>query len=176
MSARILEGLPPYGPAAIPFPAEWGTRGHEGLVVEFTLADGQAWTGNFRPGLGELVEVLSHPNGADYLVISSGALWCVNQVAREAHEISGVVDAVWALGEAEGMGSLVFSRQGISLFMLGREGIVWRTRRIAWDGIRHVAISDHTLTGEAYDIDDSWRPFRVDLPTVRVTGGVPFDE
>lgn len=64
--------------------------------------------------------------------------------------------------------------QGISLFLLGREGVIWHTGRIAWDGIRRVVISGGILTGEACDINDSWRPFRVDLQTGYVAGGVLF--
>jgi hypothetical protein len=47
---RILPGLPPYGPTAVPFPASGQGRHRVGLVVEIDDPQGDTWTGNFQRG------------------------------------------------------------------------------------------------------------------------------
>ena len=42
VTAKILSGLPPYGPLATTFPSEWGRLAREGIVVEFK-AEAGAW-------------------------------------------------------------------------------------------------------------------------------------
>jgi hypothetical protein len=58
---RVLAGLPPYRALAVPFPRSWAAAAREGLVVEFTGEDGFAWVGNFRPGIGRLMEEFVGP-------------------------------------------------------------------------------------------------------------------
>ena len=168
-SFRTLPGLPPYGPRAVCFPAEWGSRGQEGLVVEFGSPGGQTWVGNFKPGLGGVDGVLLHPNRAEVLVMAAGSVWSVDPLSRDAIELAGAVDRTWPVNDPEGV---IFSEQGLAFLRLGPRGILWRTRRISWDGFRHIELSEHALTGEAWSaIDDSWIPFSVDLRTGAVTGG-----
>ena len=110
-SATILAGLPPYGPMAAAFPAEWGLRGHEGTVVEFKTTTGD-WVGNFEPGLGGLEFAGFHPNGVDAIVIAAGDLWAVNAQARSAQRL---LPALNALLEVQNPMGWIFSRQGIAL-------------------------------------------------------------
>jgi hypothetical protein len=168
-SFRKLPGLPPYGPHAVAFPSDWGARGHEGLVVEFTSPNGQTWIGNFKPGLGSIDGVLPHPDGVQVLVMAAGSVWCVDPIRRYAIELATAVDAMWPVDNPLG---LIFSLQGLAFLRVGPRGILWRTRRISWDGFRHIEMSGPALAGEAWcPGDDSWIPFIVDLHTGHVTGG-----
>jgi len=169
---RRLPGLPAYGPMAIGFPPEWGTLGREGLVVEFAVADGTIWAGNFRPGLGGLNDVRSHPNENDVLVTSAGALWQVNPQTVSAKQIAPAIFEVWRLNES---GDLLFNDQGVAFLRLGPSGIVWHTRRISWDGFRGLHLDSKVLIGEAWSpIENNWLSFVVDLKTGHVYGGSLF--
>jgi hypothetical protein len=164
-----LNGLPTYGPMAIGFPQEWGSRGREGLVVRFTMAEGATWVGNFRPGIGGLDDVRSHPDGRQVLVFSAGALWCVDPESRTADEIEPAVFSVW---EIDGFSDLLLDNQGLTLARLGPSGVVWSTRRISWDGFRNVRFEAGRLVGEAWTFDgDRWLPFSVALEDGQVDGG-----
>jgi hypothetical protein len=168
-SFRKLPGLPPYGPRAVSFPKEWESRGQEGFVVEFASPSGQKWVGNFKRGLGGVDGVLRHPNGAEVLVMAAGSVWSVDPYTGDGIELAVAVDGTWPVNNPEGV---IFSLQGLAFLRLGPSGILWRTRRISWDGFRHIELSEHALTGEAWSaIDDSWIPFSADLHTGVVTGG-----
>jgi hypothetical protein len=171
-SARILPGLPPYGPIATAFPSEWGRVGREGTVVEFATDEGK-WVGNFRPGLGGLTFASLHPNKLDMVVISAGDLWVVRPRDRTALQTLLAIDAILEVRNPEGW---VFSRQGLALARLESNGFMWHTRRLSWDGFDQLHISGEELRGLAWSpVDDKWCPFSVELKTGKSTGGSYFD-
>jgi len=122
-SVRLLQGLPPYGPLATAFPAEWGRVGREGTVVEFKMEAG-TWVGNFRPGPGGIDFAELHPNKRDAVIVAAGDLWVVNPVRRSAECLLPAIDAALDVRDPDGW---VFSRQGLALARLGSEGLVWHT-------------------------------------------------
>lgn len=167
-SYRRLPGLPPYGPPAIGFPPEWGSLGREGLVVEFVPANGSVWVGNFRPGLGGIDAVRSHPNGREVLIMSSGALWSVDPETRTVEEMASAILGVWTVGSED----LLLNDQDLAFIRLGRVGVVWHTRRISWDGFDNLQLEEEKVIGEAWSpIEDRWLPFSVNLDTGIVDGG-----
>jgi hypothetical protein len=169
----VLSGLPPYGPPATAFPAEWGRLGREGTVVEFETEAG-TWVGNFQPGLGGLQFVALHPNRRDAVVIAAGDLWVVNPDARTAERLLPAIDAALEVQDPDGW---VFSRQGLALARFGPEGLIWHTRRLSWDGFDQLSIAHGEVKGLAWSpIDDTWHPFRVNLGTGGSTGGSVADE
>ena len=138
-------------------------------MVEFIDSQGRAWTGNFAPGLGSVSTVLPHPDGRRVLVAAEGALWSVDPDARVGEELSGAVDALWPIREPDGF---VMSRQGLAFLRLGPSGVLWRTRRLSWDGFDQIRLDESTLSGLAWNpLDDRWDPFTVDLATGASTGG-----
>jgi hypothetical protein len=172
MVFRILAGLPPYGPLAMPFPTEWGRLGREGFVIEFTDSAGDRWTANFRPGLGGLNGVGPHPDGRHVLVFAGGDAWSVDPDQREAVLVGNAIDAQWVVP-----GGLVLSRQGLAFLRLAASGTLWHTRRLSWDGFQNVLIHGETLTADAWSpLDDSWVPCWVDLASGRSHGGSYFEQ
>lgn len=163
---QVLEGLPPYGEPAVSFPITW--RAREGLVVEFVTATGEKWVGNFRPGLNGIDGVLDHPNGQDVLVFSGGDAWPVNPQTRAADKVESCVDGIWPVSEPEGV---VLSIQGLAFMRLHSQGQLWRTRRLSWDGLRHIVLSASELSGEAWALGEAWLPFVVNLATGQAHGG-----
>jgi hypothetical protein len=65
---------------------------------------------------------------------------------------------------------LVFGN-GLWFEALSVGGIRWRARRVSWDGMRNVTMVGSRITGEALDLDESWRAFSIDLNTGAATGG-----
>jgi len=117
-AARILSGLPPYGPMPTTFPPEWGYLGREGTVVEFKTEEG-VWVGNFQPGLGRLQFAGLHPDGLNVIVIAAGDLWIVNPGERTAVRMLPSLEAILEVHYPEGW---LFSRQGIAPQGLVRRG------------------------------------------------------
>jgi hypothetical protein len=119
--------------------------------------------------LGGLSDVRWHPDQRAVLAISAGALWHVDPQSRSAREIAPAIQAVW---DIDGKGDLLFDNQGLELFRLGPSGIVWRSRRLSWDGFQGIRLEDEKVVGEAWSpIEDRWIPFSVDLATGRTEGG-----
>lgn len=148
-SYRVLKGLPAYGPMAISFPESRARFGREGFVVEFNNEYGSSWVGNFLSGSSGECNVMWHPDGLHVLVFTEGDLWSVDPISKTAGELAGGCSAVWPLDS----GDLLIQESGLYFFRLGREGIVWHTSRISWDGFQNVRIESNKLRGEA------WSPF-----------------
>ncbi len=168
-SYRVLKGLPAYGPMAISFPESRAKFGREGFVVEFNNEDGSSWVGNFLSGSSGECNVMWHPDGLHVLVFAEGDLWSVDPFSKTAEELAGGCSAVWPLDS----GDLLIQESGLYFFRLGREGIVWRTSRISWDGFQNVRIESNKLMGEAWSPfgEDVWIPFIVDIETGVHEGG-----
>jgi hypothetical protein len=69
-------------------------------------------------------------------------------------------------------GVVVFANY-TELVAYGASGMKWRTKRLAWDGLKVIAVGDRTLVGEYWDIpEEGMRRFEVDLLTGAASGGV----
>jgi hypothetical protein len=54
----------------------------------------------------------------------------------------------------------------------GRDGALWRTRQLSWDGLRSLRVEDGDLVGEGGTFaGDRWIGFRVDLASGTAVGG-----
>jgi hypothetical protein len=154
---------------ALPFPPQWGRGAREGLVVGFDRTDGTNWVGNFEPGIGGTDDVMAHPNGTDVLVVSSGQLFRVNPNTQDVVRLAPAVFGVWVLVNPP---RLLFNNQDLEFLCVGREGLLWATQRISWDGFRELRLDHETVEGEAWSpLDDRWSPFRVNLADGSVVGG-----
>ncbi|MBE0573057.1 MAG: hypothetical protein IH618_16055 [Ignavibacteriaceae bacterium] len=168
---KQLKGLPPYGPMAISFPKEWGKKGQEGMVVEFQT-DKETWVGNFRQGLGKVDLVQFHPNKSNAIVIAAGDLWLVDADQHTAENILSWINQAIEVNNPEGW---IFSLQDLAFARFGLKGIIWRTKRLSWDGFKDVCIENNNLVGYAWDLSQ-WCFFEVDLATGNSMGGVYYDE
>jgi hypothetical protein len=166
---RLLPGLPAYGEIPRSFPASWGRLGSEGVAVAFEPRSGGAWTGNFAPGMGGVSDVQPHPDRRRVLVFAAGDAWEVDAETRSAELVLEGVMALWPVDAPNG---LVVDQDGLSFARLGPGGVVWRTRRLSWDGFSSVQVGDGGIRGVAWDaVSDGWLPFEVDLATGESRGG-----
>jgi hypothetical protein len=167
---EILPGLPPYGAPAKPFTAtEHGTH-TEGFVVRFHTSSGKEWVGNFVGGSEGCSTTLEHPNGKWIVVISRGQGYVIDPETEALVET--LADTIQDVVPCREIGGVVFGN-GLGFVAIGPEGVLWRTRRIAWgDGVQNVRIENGTLLGEALDpMNECWTPFEVDVQSGRQIKG-----
>lgn len=164
---RILDGLPPYGPPAEPFSATGQGLHSEGLVVEFTGEDGGAWVGNFQCGISGVDRVICSPSNAMLIVIAGGQAYVVDPATRGCVRTFGSqIEDVFELADRLVIGN------GLWFEATDGERLLWRSRRVSWDGMRNVRMDGEVIVGEAYDPSrDGWSPFQVDIETGDVLGG-----
>lgn len=163
---ELLPGLPPYGPAAKPFPVS-GYRAHsQGLVVQFVSEKVGKWVGNFQPGLTNFSGAYEHPDGRHVVVVSGGDTYVVDPDTQTAEDFRGMVESVTPVPEKN---ALLFA-EGIYLSLIGPRGR-WRTKRLSWDGIRNLSVAGDFATGEGWRYDETWHKFMVSLDTGALNGG-----
>jgi hypothetical protein len=164
---RVLDGLPPYGPPAEPFSTTGQGLHREGLVVEFTTSDARSWVGNFQRGMTNLDVVVSSPTGATAIVVAGGQAYVVDPESRTCvRTFGGQIEHVFEFEDRA-----VFSN-GLWLEATDCERLLWRTRRLSWDGMMNVRVDGEKIVGDAYDpMNDTWMPFSVDLTNGEVVGG-----
>lgn len=105
-TAKILSGLPPYGPMATAFPPEWGRLGREETAVEFR-AEAGARVGNFQPGLGGLDPAGHHADGRHAVVVSAGDLWVVDLNDRTAKRLLPALEAAFHVHDGSEAGEVL---------------------------------------------------------------------
>lgn len=168
-TVRILPGLPAYGPAAEPFPSNGIGAHREGVVVEFEGHDGQTWVGNFQPGATSY-NVVFDTFGTDRpVVVAGGRAYVVDVSARKVTEQFGeTID--WAL-ELPDRRLIVFA-DGIGFAARNRDGVVWKSGRVSWDGMRDLTHEGRVVRGYAYSwLNDDYKSFELDLDSGEFTGG-----
>lgn len=164
---RVLDGLPPYGAMPEQFSATGQSRHREGFVVEFTPSDAPTWVGNFQRGSTSLDVVLASCSDTTVTVIAGGRAYVVHPGSRSCARTFG--DQIVQVFELVDLA--VFSN-GLWMEATDGELLVWRTRRLSWDGMRDAHVDGGKIVGDAYDpMSDTWTSFTVDLATGEVEGG-----
>ena len=164
---RVLDGLPPYGAMPEQFGATGQSMHREGFVVAFSPSEAPMWVGNFQRGSTSLDVVLVSRSDATVTVIAGGLAYVVDPGSRSCIRTFGDrIEQVFELGDLA-----VFSN-GLWMEATDGERIVWRTRRLSWDGMRNAHVDGEKIVGDAYDpMEDIWTRFTVDLATGEVEGG-----
>ncbi len=163
---KVLNGLPPYGPPAKPFPVSGYRFYSEGYVIEFNGGTAGAWVGNFQPGLTEFSGAYEHPDGKHILVVSGGDIYIVDPELQTAEDIGGMVESVTSVPELK---ALLFA-EGTHLSLIGLHR-QWRTRQLSCDGIRDLSITGNFAVGEGWQHGNTWHKFSVSLDTGDLEGG-----
>ena len=170
----VLPGLPGDGPRPIGFSPDGHGLHREGHVVEFHPSGSTHWVGNFGGGVASLNAVLDHPNGRHILVVSRGQGYLIDLVSRELTSLLAAdVTLVRPLPATQEILAATFT----NLELVDAAGLIWRSRRISWDGIDILRVSGSVVTGQAWrPFDDSWHEFRLDLISRIVEGGSYADQ
>ncbi len=140
----------------------------EGLVVKFFPSTGASWVGNFIDGECGISTVIDHPNGKSVIAISGGLGYIVDPEHQTL--LGSIAGCIWHVTKYQGENLLIFG-DNCGFEAIGESGIVWKTRRIAWDEMRNIRLIGSTIYGEARELDDSWTPFEVDAKTGQLLKG-----
>lgn len=165
---EILNGLPPYGPSPVPFSSTGQGTHREGFVVKFRPTKAEQWVGNFQPGLTSFHKVLVHPNHKYFVVVSGGEAYVVDPVTHSlVANFGGSIETAF---EIPSQNAVLFSN-GLWFELLGPSGLMWKTRRLSWDGMRNLQVLPSSVVGEGWCFDETWHRFSVELSDGKATGG-----
>lgn len=148
--------------------------GGDGVMVRVVPEEGTSWLGTFafgRTGKSGLTKVLSMPNPYSLCVVSRGAGYLVSvQTPATWEEVRAT--PVTDVRTIPAAGLVVFANF-TELVAHGVEGVRWRTRRLTWDSMKIVEVTDEKIIGKYWDIrSESVRTFEVDVLTGHDWGGV----
>ena len=142
----------------------------EGFVVRFFRSDGTSWVGNFANGWTNFSFIEGFQETDLVIVLAKGQGYIMSSESSIPIQIFGV-DINWMQSIDK---ELVAFTNGLCVGTINKNGQIWTSERISWDGIKDVSCKGYLLEGLSYDptrsIDD-WIPFTVDLETKQITGG-----
>ncbi|QHS61111.1 glycosyltransferase family protein [Chitinophaga agri] len=168
MRYKMLASLPVYGalPVAIP-----DTFYSVGFPVQFFIADGTDWVGNFAPGDTNFDGVYSFRQSENILVIAGGSGYVIHPDSKTAVASCGSdIENLFVLED----GRMVL-HQRMSLMVFETDGTCWKTARISWNGLKDVHVKGNVVSGLAMaygsNYDKQWVEFRYDIDSRILTGG-----
>jgi hypothetical protein len=169
MKFEILSGLPTSGDWPEQFSATGMGTHREGTVVKFYPDTQPAWVGNFQRGMTGLSAAIEHPNGTHAIVVANGQGYVVDVANRQMIEcFGGIIDSMFRVPNQ----NVIIFGDCTNFLAYGPNGILWRSGRVSWDGIRSVTVKDRELVGEAWTpMGETWKPFAVDVTSGVVRGG-----
>ncbi len=144
------------------------------LWFVFMSDDGDEWAGAFRQGFNSLWSAIVSGDDHHFYVLSGGVAYCLDADVRDVTAIlRGLYTSVIAI---PGTSDAAFADSN-DVTIAGPSGLIWRTGRLAWDGVRFVSATPSRVTGVAETghgpADD--RTFQIDLVTRSFTGGYTKD-
>lgn len=138
--------------------------GKDGILISI-YPHRDKWLGTFY---GEVLsskslnKVLSWPDPDKICVVSLGTGFIVDVNNPEKFEIVDLVPLLQVISSKE-HGLIIFASY-TNLIAYNRNGVLWKTNRISWDGLKITGLSESFLEGEYQDIrSDSDVNFKVNL-------------
>jgi hypothetical protein len=173
-TCEVLDELPG-GPAGRRYVFPLGApAGQDGVLLRVQPDHGEPWIGMFafgKVGKTGFDGVLAMPDPDKVCVVARGAAYIVRASDPTAWEPVGM-SPVTDVRAAKAAGLVIFADY-TELLAYSESGVKWRTKRLAWDGLKIVAVDDRTIVGEYPDLGgDETRRFEVDLATGTARGGV----
>ncbi len=172
---NILTELPAITGDHYYYPSGSKTGGKDGLMIKFTSSDGSSWIGTFSWGTrttkGVKTGIFTYPDPNKVCVVACGIAFVVDvSDPRKFKEIN--VFPVTSVVSIPARGILVLSSQ-TKLYAYGASGLVWETKRLAWDELKITDVGDDELKGMVWDIQsEEYIPFHVDLESGHHIGGI----
>jgi hypothetical protein len=147
------------------------------LLLEVTRPDGNSWTGGVRaggPSVGSPhTGIHATPASDRTLVVARGDAYLIDVGKPALYEVVATGGPV--------VGVKPIARENVLLLAtpwtvtgIGRDGVLWTTRRLAIDGLRLDESEAGRVAGVADPHDLEPRDFVIDLRTGSHEGGTPF--
>jgi hypothetical protein len=166
-AAEVLDDPPSPNELVIAIPPEGSGSGRNRVFIRIGLGDA-AWIGRFEIGDMSVGSITMMPDDRHLFVSAKGAGYIIDLRSRTLVEEIGNDVARVLLDEARTF--FVVDHAGTSLEAFGKNGRLWKSGVISSGGFREMAITDHSLIGEARHAS-GWTDFSVDL----ASGEVRFD-
>lgn len=136
-------------------------------VVHFWSKDGKDWVGNFH-GIDKqyFTGVVLWPKVDHLCIVSGGAAYVVKMNDPDTFEelsIGPITDALYDLNT-----NIVVFASFTNIYGFGERGFLWKTPRMAIDGIKIKEISNGIILGISNNIDEGV-PFSLDVKTGKPT-------
>jgi len=171
---ELLTETPGISPPHYYFPGATTRGGRDGVLVEVRPERGLAWLGTFAFGQVTprgVVGVFATPDPQRLCVVSNGEGYLVSVMAPtewEAVRATPIIDVRPVLAQ----GIIVFADY-TTLVAYGQTGMKWKTKRLTWESLRIVEVTDALIRGEFWDIrSEGTTSFVVDLVTGMHEGGI----
>jgi hypothetical protein len=165
-----LRDIPGSGGLNVPLfyiPKPKGRLEHDGLWLKFHAARAKTWVGVFAygyPSPPAFSRVFSSPDLDKAYVVANGRGFLVTPSAPEKCEVLAALPVleVRSIPEHKMFVFADFTR----LAAYGSSGLVWRSPRLCWDGLKITTVTRDTIEGTGYDPTAPGRSrFLVDLRT-----------
>jgi hypothetical protein len=173
-ACKVLDELPGGPTHRRHFFPGYQAGGQDGVTVQVLPEAADAWIGTFafgKFGKAGISRVLSMPDPEKLCVVARGAGYVVFASTPDAWEVVGAIPII-DVRVVAAAGLVVFANY-TEMLAYGKNGVKWRTKRLAWDGLKIIAVGDQTLVGEYWDIrEERMQRFEVDLATGATRGGV----
>ena len=165
---KILSGLPVYGDLPKQFSATGMGMHREGFVVQFFPLNNSSWIGNFQRGLTSLDQVIQHPDNSSVIVIAGGECYVIDVENQKSKvDFGGAFETIINIPDKQ----IIIFGTSTDFMALDSSGYRWESKRISWDGIRSLKLENEYLLGEAWNLDDVWLPFSLNVDTGQHEGG-----
>lgn len=164
----------PSGVLRFYFPGARSDGGNDGPIVLVTPSSAERWVGIFafgHHGPSGTSCIYAFPDPDVICVVSSGDGYLVNvNVPTNWRQIE--VYPICEVIPFPGQNIIVFvSHTDMTAF--GAHGVVWRTKRLAWSGMKITNVTPASIKGETWDIrSDANIAFSVDVRTGCHHGGI----
>jgi hypothetical protein len=165
------------GVGALPhyyYPGASTQGGHDGLLVEVRPEHGQPWLGTFAFGQVTpkgVSRILTTPDSQRLCIVSKGEGYFVSATtptAWEAVRATPIID----VRSIRAQGIIVFADY-TRLVAYDQMGMKWQTKRLTWDSLEIVEVTDAFIKGKFWDIrNEATASFVVDLATGTHQGGI----
>lgn len=160
------------------FPAGSSTGGQDGVTVKVMPHQGEPWIGTFAFGTivpNGLSGVYTTPNPRRLLIVAKGDGYLVATDNRDQWERVATIPTT-DVRSIEKHGIIVVA-SFTHLVAYNNEGVFWKTKRLSWDNLKVISITDDELTGEYWDVqNEAKQRFIVDLKTGVASGGAVFPD
>ena len=160
---QILEELKP-GYEIYYYPGAEVRGGKNGIIVQID-SEKKTWMGVFAPGTiskNGLYGVYASPHFNKLCVVANGAGYFVSSDnPKEWEEIKSIPIIYTGISKAK---NVIIFADYTELIAYDNTGVRWKTKRLSWDGLKIIELSDDYIKGEYYDIrTEKNELFKVDL-------------
>jgi len=165
-AAELLASPPSPGEAVIAIPPDGRDSGRGRIFIRIGVGEA-SWIGSFERGHKCVSTIFMMPGGKHLFVSAEGAGYVIDAKSRTLVEEIGT--EIVGVMRDDPMTVFLVNHNDMRFEAFGPAGRLWKTDIIGSGGFRRLAITDHSLIGEALRLSQArWAGFSVNLATGEV--------